>query len=90
MGELGTATRIREKFRSAVVFASWLGLCPGNRIGGRRVLMAGTRKVTHRIANVLRMAANALSREQGRMAEQVRRFKGRLGKAEGIVAGAHT
>jgi hypothetical protein len=35
------------------------------------------------------MAANALSRAQGRMGEYVRRLKGRLGKAEGIVAGAH-
>ena len=35
------------------------------------------------------MAANVLSREQGRMGEQVRRSGGRLGKAEGIVAGAH-
>src|SRR5215216_3350176 len=51
--------------------------------------VAGTRKVTNRIANILRMAANALSRAQGRMGEYVRRFKGRLGKAEGIVAGAH-
>ena len=35
------------------------------------------------------MAANALSRAQGPMGEYVRRFQGRLGKAEGIVAGAH-
>ena len=90
MSELGTATHIREKFRSAEAFASWLGLCPDNRISGGRILKAGTRKVTNRIANILRMAANALSREQGRMGEYVRRFKGRLGKAEGIVAGAHT
>ena len=34
--------------------------------------------------------ANALGRAKGRMGEFVRRFKGRLGKAEGIVAGAHT
>jgi hypothetical protein len=53
------------------------------------VLKAGTRKVTNRIANILRLAANALSRAHGPMAEYVRRFKGRLGKAEGIVAGAH-
>ena len=38
---------------------------------------------------ILRLAANALSRAQGRMGDFVRRFKGRLGKAEGIVAGAH-
>lgn len=89
MSELGTARHLREKFRSAEAFASWLGLCPDNRISGGRILKAGTRKVTNRIANILRMAANALSRAQGRMGEYVRRFKGRLGKAEGIVAGAH-
>ncbi len=64
-------------------------LCPDNRISGGRILKAGTRKVTSRIAHILRMAANALSRAQGRMGEYVRRFKGRLGKAEGIVVGAH-
>ena len=89
ISELGTATRIREKFRSAEAFASWLGLCPDNRISGGRILKAGTRKVSNRIANILRMAANALSRANGRMGEYVRRFKGRLGKAEGIVAAAH-
>jgi transposase len=89
LSELGTATHIRQKFRSAEAFASWLGLCPDNRISGGRLLKAGTRKVSNRIANILRMAANALSREQGRMGEFVRRFKGRLGKAEGIVVGAH-
>ena len=36
-----------------------------------------------------RMAAPAVSRADGKMGDYVRRFKGRLGKAEGIVAGAH-
>jgi transposase len=89
LGELGTATHIRAKFRSAEAFSSWLGLCPDNRISGGRVLKAGTRKVTNRIADVLRLAANALSRADGPMGDFVRRMKGRLGKAEGIVAGAH-
>ena len=89
MSELGTASHIEEKFRSAEAFASWLGLCPDNRISGGRILKAGTRKVSNRIANILRLAANALSRAKGRMGDYVRRFKGRLGKAEGIVAGAH-
>ncbi len=44
--------------------------------------------MTNRIANVLRLATNALGRARGRMDEYVRRFKGRLGKAEGITAGA--
>ena len=75
--------------RRAVRLASWLGLCPDNRISGGRILKAKTRKVTNRIANILRLAASAVSRANDRMGEYVRRFKGRLGKAEGIVAGAH-
>ncbi len=43
-----------------------------------------------RIATILRLAANSLGRAKGRTGDFVRRFKGRLGKAEGIVAGAHT
>ena len=89
LSELGTAQHIREKFRSAEAFASWLGLCPDNRVSGGRILKAGTRKVANRIATILRLAANSLGRATGRMGEFVRRFKGRLGKAEGIVAGAH-
>ncbi len=42
-----------------------------------------------RIATLLRLAANSSGRAIGRMGDFVRRFKGRLGKAEGIVAGAH-
>ena len=86
MNELGTANDVREKFRSAEAFASWLGLCPDNRISGGRILKTGTRKVANRVANILRLAANSLGRAEGRMGDYVRRFKGRLGKAEGIVA----
>jgi transposase len=89
MSELGGAAHIREKFRSAHAFASWMGLCPDNRISGGRVLKAKTRKVANRVANILRMAAQAVSRADGKLGDYVRRFKGRLGKAEGIVAGAH-
>ena len=89
MSELGTANHIRDKFRSAEAFASWLGLCPDNRISGGRVLKTGTRKVANRVATILRLAANSLARAEGRMGDYVRRFKGRLGKAEGLVAGAH-
>ena len=72
---------IREKFRSANAFASWLGLCSDNRISGGRILKAKTRKVANRVANILRMAAQAVSRADGKMGDYVRRFKGRLGRA---------
>ena len=87
--KIGTATHLREKFRGVEAFASWLNLCPDNRISGGRILKAGRRKVSNRLANILRLAANALGRADGPMGDYGRRFKGRLGKAEGIVAGAH-
>ena len=42
-----------------------------------------------RITNILRMASNSMSQAKGRMADYVRGFKGRLGKVEGHVVGAH-
>jgi transposase len=45
-------------------FASWLGLCPDNRISGDRVLRKGTRHVVNRAATALRIAATTLLRSQ--------------------------
>jgi transposase len=89
MSEVGTGSQIKKAFRSAHAFASWMGLCPDNRISGGKVLKAKTRKVPCRMAHALRMCAFALSRSDNRLGEMCRRFKARLGKAEGIVALAH-
>jgi len=43
-------------------FASWLGLCPDNRISGDKVLSKGTRHVVNRAATALRIAATTLLR----------------------------
>ena len=44
-------------------FASWLGLCPDNRISGGKILSSKTRNVRCRLANALRMAATTLYRK---------------------------
>jgi transposase len=80
---------MKAHFRDAHAFGSWLAVCPENRITGGRVLKAKTRKVSHRLADAFRLAAQALSRANGEMGQYCRRMKGRLGKAEGIVAVAH-
>ncbi|HEV7403580.1 MAG TPA: transposase [Chthoniobacteraceae bacterium] len=80
---------MKTAFRSAKAFASWLAVCPENRITGGRVLKAKTRKVAHRLAAAFRLAALSLSRTNDAMGQYCRRMKGRLGKAEGIVAVAH-
>ncbi|HEV7404589.1 MAG TPA: hypothetical protein VGO11_16735 [Chthoniobacteraceae bacterium] len=53
------------------------------------MLKAKTRKFSHRLADAFRLAANSLSRANDAMGQYCRRMKGRLGKAEGIVAVAH-
>ena len=55
--ELG---RELSAFPVAKHLAAWLGLCPDNRISGRRVLSATTRKATSRAATALRLTAQSL------------------------------
>ena len=44
-------------------FASWLGLCPDNRITGGKVYHRGSRQVENRAATALRMAATSLAKQ---------------------------
>jgi len=70
-------------------FASWLGLCPDNRISGGRILAKGTRHVVNRVATALRMAASTLLKSQSYLGSQYRRLRTRLGAPKAITAMAH-
>ena len=59
VSEIGTDM---TKWPSAKHFASWLGLSPGNRITGGRVISSKTKPSANRTAAALRLAANALHR----------------------------
>jgi transposase len=76
-------------FASEKRFCSWLGLCPDNRISGGKVLSSRTRRVVHRLADVLRMAATTLRGSQTALGAFYRRMVAKLGPAEGITAVAH-
>jgi transposase len=76
-------------FPTAADFASWLGLCPDNRITGGKVLSTRTRKVNHPLATALRLAAQALHRSQSALGDFYRRMRYRLGPAKAITAVAH-
>ena len=89
MSELGTGPQILENFRSGGAFASWLGLCPDNRISGGKIFRSKTRHVANKVAQTLRLAAQALGHAKCELGNYCRRIKGRLGKAEGITAVAH-
>ncbi len=70
-------------------FASWLGLCPDNRISGGKVLSVRTRPVKHRVAQAFRLAAQSLARSQSVLGGFFRRMRAKLGAPKAITATAH-
>ena len=76
-------------FPSSKHFASWLGLCPDNRISGGQVLAVQTRHVKHRVAQALRTAAQSLHRSQSALGAYFRRMRATLGAPKAITATAH-
>lgn len=78
-----------SKFPTAKCFASWLGLCPDNRITGGRIISVRTRDVKSRAAMALRLAAQSLWRSKDYMGDCFRRWKARLGTPKAITAMAH-
>jgi transposase len=78
-----------SRFPSEKHFASWLGLCPDQRISGGKVLSSRTRRVINRVSDALRMAAVSLERSQSALGSFYRRMKAKLGAAEAVTATAH-
>ena len=78
-----------SSFSSAKHFASWMGLCPNNRVSGGRVLSSHTKPVASRAAAALRMAATTLLRSQTALGHYYRRMRTRLGAPQAITATAH-
>jgi hypothetical protein len=66
-----------SRWNTEAHFASWLGLCPDNRISGDKVLSKGTRHVINRAATALRMAATTLLRSRSYLGAQYRRLRTR-------------
>jgi len=76
-----------SKWRSAKAFCAWLGLCPRNKISGRKVLDTRTCKVINR-ATTLRLAAQSVGRTDTALGIFYRRKKGHLGPAKATTATA--
>ena len=78
-----------EAFGTEKRFASWLGLCPENRITGGRIISNKTRKVVNRASKAFRMAANSLKNSPSALGGYFRRMRARLGAPKAITATAH-
>ncbi len=70
-------------------FASWLGLSPGSKISGGKVLSSKTKKCANRAAHYLRLAAYSLHSSKSAIGAFFRRKKAHLGPAKAITATAH-
>ena len=77
------------KFPTEKRFASWLGLCPNNRITGGQVKSTKTRKTANRAANAFRMSAQSLANSNTGLGGFYRRIRARLGAPKAITATAH-
>ena len=78
-----------EKWANAKQFASWLGLCPNNRISGGKRLSGKTKAGSNHLRRALRLAAVTLERSATALGAFYRRMKARLGAPKAIVAAAH-
>jgi len=77
-----------SRWRSAKAFSSWLGLCPGAKISGGKVLSRRTRKVVNRASTILRVAALAVGRTDSWLGRFYRRKRAHLGAPKAITATA--
>jgi len=78
-----------DAWASAKHFASWLGLCPGNKKSGGKQMSSKTKHCANRVAQILRMAANGLWRSKCYLGAYIRRMKSKLGGMEAITCAAH-
>jgi transposase len=78
-----------SRWKTVKHFTSWLGLCPGNKISGGKLLNSATRRVANRAATALRLAASSLYASQSALGAFFRRLRARLGAPKAITATAH-
>lgn len=78
-----------SRFPSDKHFASWLGLCPGTKITGGKLMSGKTKRCANRAAQALRLAAAALRSSQSALGAYFRRLCSRMDKPKAVTAAAH-
>ena len=80
---------IVSPWATAKQFASWMGLCPGNKISGGRILSGKTVPTKNRVRQAFLMAASTLYHSKSALGAFYRRMRSRLGAPKAITATAH-
>ena len=78
-----------SRFPTVGHFTSWLGLCPGTKITGGKVMSGKTKRVSNRASQALKLAAAALRSSQSALGAYFRRICARMDKPKAVTAAAH-
>lgn len=78
-----------SRFPSVKHFTSWLGLCPGTKITGGKLLSGKTKRCANRAAQALRLAAAALRSSKSALGAYFRRMCSHMDKPKAVTAAAH-
>jgi transposase len=78
-----------SRFETVKHFCSWLGLCPGTKISGGKVLSAKTKRSANRVRQALKMAAMSLWHSDSALGAFYRRLCSRMDKPRANTAVAH-
>ena len=86
IAEIGTDM---SRWPSDKHFASWLCLCPGNKVTGGKRISGKTIPSANRAAAAFRMAVQGLHHSQSALGAYYRRMRAKLGAPKAITATAH-
>ena len=86
LSEIGTDM---TKWPTVKHFASWLCLCPNNKITGGKIIHTGVQPTKNRANAALRIAAASLKTSDSALGAYYRRMRARLGSPAAITATAH-
>jgi len=89
LGLLAETGPAMDRWRNSKAFASWLGLCPNNRVSGGKVLASKSKQCVNRAARIFRMAAYGLHHAKSALGAFYRRMRSKLGAPKAITATAH-
>jgi len=78
-----------SRFPTVKHFTSWLGLCPGTKIRGGKVLGSRSKRTANRATQALKLAAAALRSSKSALGAYYRRMCARMDKAKAVTAAAH-
>jgi transposase len=78
-----------SRFPTVKHFTSWLGLCPGTKISGGKVLSSRSKRTANRAAQALKLAAAALRSSKSALGAYYRRMCSRMDKPKAVTAAAH-